>query len=187
MSPGLGGLIALAVCLAAVGAISLATPDLSADYRYRYVRADLGDWASLREFDVRITKVELARSMVRNGETLDTEHRYVVVSAEAAARTRTQYFQTVRLETADGHRYDPRSEWSSAGPPITEPGFSSAGSWVFEIPAGRVAGARLIVGPTGGEVTRYDAAALLDLDLSRASTTEPGPLEPAETRVWVTS
>jgi hypothetical protein len=110
---------------------------------------------------------------------------YVVVTVEADVCTHTQYFTQLELRTRDGHRYDPRPEWTTAAPPITQPGFSGRGDVVFELPAERVAGARLFIGPLGGEVTRFDAAVLVDLELGDDVPIDSGPLTLADGTVWV--
>ncbi len=183
--------VSMVACLAAVALISLVTPVFGAESRYVYDRVRLGERGELREFDATATGVRLTRSIDKYGDPLTTDHVYVVVTVEADVRTDTQYFTHLELRTGDGHRYDPRPEWSTAAPPITQPGFSARGDVVFEVPAGRVADARLFIGPLGGEVTRYDAAVLVDLGLvdrglGKDVPIEPGPLTLADGTVWVT-
>lgn len=183
--------VSLIACLATVAVISLVTPVFGAESRYVYHRVGLGERGELREFDATATGVRLTRSIDKYGDPLTTDHVYVVVTVEADVRTDTQYFTHLELRTRDGHRYDARPEWSTAAPPITQPGFSARGDVVFEIPADRVAGARLFIGPLGGEVTRYDAAVLVDLglvdlELGQDVPIESGPLTLADGTVWVT-
>lgn len=184
----LGGVVSLLACLAVVAVISLVTPTFDGESRYRYDDVAVSQWGHLREFDARVTSVRLARSIdISYQEPLTTQDRYVVVTLEAAARTRTQYFANIELRTRDNRRYDPRPEWATAGPPSTQPGFSSRGDFVFEVPATRIAGAMLFVGPTEGEIVSYDAAVVVDLGLGDDVRVERGRLTLPDGITWVTA
>jgi hypothetical protein len=169
-----------------VAVVAAVTPEFGAESRYRYVDVGLGEPGRLREFDVAATGVRLTRAVQRAGEVSHTDQTYVVVTVETTARTRPQYLTNVELRTRDGRRYDPRPEWSTAEPPVTQPGFSSRGVVVFEVPPDRVAGAKLFVGPSEGEVTRFDAAVRADLGLDADAVPEPVPSTLVSGVVWVT-
>ena len=96
-----------------------------------------------------------------------------------------QNLQNVELRSTGGHRYNPKPDWVSAAPPITQPGFTTIGTQVYEVPVDRLRGATVIIGPDEGEVTTYDAAIRVELGLSGDETLEEGPmsLPPATTQV----
>lgn len=86
------------------------------------------------------------------------------------------------LRTRDAHQYDPKPDWVSAAPPITQPGFTAVGMQVYEVPVERLRRATVIIGPDEGEVTTYDAAVRVDLGLSGDESLELA-LPQATTRV----
>ena len=168
--------------VAVLATVAVAAPEFGYESRYSYDDVTVGETGRLREYDATVTGVRLARSIPRYEDTVTTAHAFVVVSLEAAARTEGQNLQNIELVTADGVRYDPRPEWFSAALPITQPGFTSAGTQVYEVPREHLAGAVLVVGPDQGETTAFDRAVRVRLGLEDEQPVEPGPVElPAAT------
>ena len=140
----------------------------------------------MREYDVTVTTIRLAHSIEEYTEVLTTDHAFVILTVEAVVRTDVQSFRTAELRTRDGHRYDPKSDWSSAALPLTQPGFTATGVQVYEVPVERLRRARVIIGPDEGEVTTYDAAVRVDLGLAGDESLEEGPLALPQATTQVT-
>lgn len=177
-APLLGALVVVAV-------LTALTPKFDYESRYRFDDVAVGQTGRLREYDVRVLTVRLGHSLRGSDRTVKSSAVFVVVTMEAAVRLDAQTFQNISLVTRDDRQYEPRPQWSTAAPRAADPGFSSRGTLVFEVPQQRLAGARLVVGPDQGEVTTFDAAARVDLQLSELPQ-EPEPLTVPEPSVWVT-
>lgn len=178
---------ALAVCLAVVAAIALVTGDRAESVPVQYEDVAVGEVGVASEFDAQVTGVHLTQQVQRDeyGEPLATDVRFVVVDVSADARTDAVGFQNVWLLTISGDRYAPRPEFSTAQPPLTAPGFTVTGAWVFQVPVDRVAGARLLLGPDVPLFITYDITVRVDLGLTDDTplATEPVIMEPATTEV----
>jgi hypothetical protein len=172
--------------IAVLAALTLVAPDFDYESRYTYDDVAVGETGRLREYDATVTAVRLVRSIARGEEASVTEHAFVVVTIEAAVRTDGQSFGNMELRTRDGRRYDPRPEWVTAELKATQPGFSCRGTQVYEVPTRRLAGAVLVIGPDGGELTTFDGAVRVDLGLSGREPIEPGPLALPEDTTWAT-
>jgi hypothetical protein len=173
----------LSAALAIVAVLTLTAPDLEAPAR-DWVRVAVGEQGVLRDKAVTVTSVRTTQALELRDTAVRSSGRFVVVGAEAAALTGPVTFARVRLQTDDGRRYDPRSEWIEAEPPLVQAGFTVRGSWVFEIPGDRLDGARLLVENEPGEFDGYDRGLRIDLDLERLPP-EPGALrlDPASSAV----
>lgn len=150
--------------LVLVAALTATAPDLTSPPR-QWVPLTVGETGTLRDFSIRVTRVEQAASVEVRGEPLTTTGVFVVVDVEADVLTAPTTFSRVQLETRSGDRYDPRSEWVAAEPPLTQPGFTVRGSWVFEVPAGLGAGAALLVENEPREFDGYDRGLRIELGL----------------------
>lgn len=181
------GLLPLLICLALVAALSTLASDDGYENRYAVREVAVGQTGSLREFDVRVSRVALAGSIDRPSQPVATEHVFVVITLEADVRLRQQGFWNIELHTADGRIYKRRPEWSTPDLKLTQPGFSARGTQVYELPVERVTGAALLVGPTFGEVTHYDGAVRIDLGLSSEAVGTPGTVKLPEATQWVTT
>lgn len=171
--------------VAVLAAVAVAAPEFGYESRYGYVDVAVGETGRLREYDATVTDVRLVRRLPRYEGELVTEHAFVLVTLEAAARTDGQNLRNIELVTAADVRYDPRPEGFAAALPITQPGFTSRGTLVYEVPREALAGAVLIVGPDQGETTSFDRAVRVRLDLDEQTPVEPGAVEltDATTRV----
>jgi hypothetical protein len=145
----------------------------------------VGEPGRLREYDATVTASGLVRSIAQYEEAIVTEHAFVVVTIEATVRTDGQSFGNMELRTRDGRRYEPRPEWATPQLPPTQPGFTSRGTQVYEVPTHRLRGAVLIIGPDEGETTTFDAAVRVDLGLSGRESVEPGPIVLPEGITWI--
>lgn len=162
--------------IAVIAALTLIAPDFGYESRYRYHDGGVGEPGRLREYDATATSVRLAKSIAKYEDTIHTEHAFVLVAIEASVRTDGQGFRNMELRTRDGRRYQPRPDWFAAELKPTQPGFTSRGTQVYEVPTRRLAGAVLIIGPDQGEITTFDGAVRVDLGLSGREPVEPGPV-----------
>lgn len=169
-----------------LAAVAVAAPEFGYESRYSYDDVMVGEVGRLREYDATVTGVRLVASLPRFEDVLTTEHAFVVVSLTAAARTEVQNLRNIELVT-QGRHYDPRREWFAAALPITQPGFTSEGTLVYEVPRDALSGAVLVVGPDLGETTGFDRAVRVELDLKDDQPVEPGPVELPDVTIRVTA
>lgn len=172
--------------VAVLAALAVAAPEFGYQSRYGYDDVSVGETGRLREYDATVTRVRLADRLPRYSDVLTTEHAFVVVDVSAAARTEVQNLNNIELVT-DGRRYDARPEWFAAALPITQPGFTSTGTLVYEVPRDALADAVLVVGPDLGETTGFDRAVRVRLGLADDQPVEPGPVELPEATTRVTT
>lgn len=159
---------ALAVCLAVVAALALATGDRADSVPVAHDDVAVGETGVSSEFSARVLDVRLARAVQRDefSEPLTTDAAFAVVTLAADARTGTVTFsRTVWLLTADGVRYAPRGELQIAQPQLVQAGFTSTGTYVFQVPPERLAGARLLVEPSVATFEVHDVTVRVDLGL----------------------
>ena len=167
--------------------LSTLAPDDSYENRYAVREVAVGETGRLREFDVRVGRVELAKAVMSSSGPITTAHVFVVITLEADVRWRQQGFWNIEVHTMDGRSYDRRPEWSTPDIKVTQPGFSARGTQVYELPVDRVAGAVLQVGPSFGEVTHFESAVRVDLGLSPGGARAAGAVQLPEATQWVTS
>jgi len=132
----------VAVALALVAVLSATAPDLTVPPR-QWVPLAVGEPGTLRDFTLQVTEVRQASAVDVRGEPLTTTAVFVVVGVEADVLRAPVSFTSVALQTRSGDRYDPRAEWVTARLPLTQPGFTVRGTWVFEVPVARLAGAHI--------------------------------------------
>jgi hypothetical protein len=173
--------------VAVLAALAVAAPEFGDQSRYGFDDVAVGESGRLREYDAAVTGVRLVAALGRYEVPLTTEHAFVVVRLTAAARTEVQNLRNVELVTAAGRRYDARPEFFSEGLPITQPGFTSEGTLVYEVPREALPGAVLVVGPDLGETTGFDRAVRVRLGLDADQPVEPGPVELPDATIRVTS
>jgi len=172
----------VAVALALVAVLSATAPDLTVPPR-QWVPLAVGEPGTLRDFTLQVTEVRQASAVDVRGEPLTTTAVFVVVGVEADVLRAPVSFTSVALQTRSGDRYDPRAEWVTARLPLTQPGFTVRGTWVFEVPVARLAGARLLVENDPREFDGYDRGLRIDLGLTAAAPAETVRLSDASTRV----
>lgn len=177
------GLLALVAAVGLVALLSVTAPDLETPPR-QWSTVSTGERGTLRDKVVTVTSVRTASALELRTKVLTSAGVFVVVGVDADAVVTPISFLRVQLETRTGQRYDPRSEWIEARPPLLQPGFSVTGSWVFEVPAERAAGARLLVENEPREFDAFDVGLRVDLALD-GEPPRPGALrlEPAAIRV----
>lgn len=148
---------ALVVCLIVVAVLSGLRPEPIASPRSYVAGAD--GWAHAPTASGRVLGAQLARSVVRprNDEPLVTSYVFVVIELEVQVRHRVLPLGTVSIETVDGRTYRQLGESGLDTLSLTQPGFTSYGNAVFELPADRVAGATLIVGTQSDLLVIYRA------------------------------
>jgi hypothetical protein len=172
--------------VAVLAALAVAAPEFGYSSRYSYDDVAVGEVGRLREYDATVTDVRLVAGLSRYTDVLTTEHAFVVVRLTAAARTEVQNLRNIELVT-DGRHYDPRPEWFAAALPTTQPGFTSEGTLVYEVPRAALGDAVLMVGPDLGETTGYDRAVRVELGLDAGQPVEPGPVELPDATIRVTA
>ena len=178
------GVLPAVGALALVAALTAATPDLTSPPR-QWVSLAVGETGTLRDVALWVTEVNQASAVEVRGEPLTSTAVFVVVGMEADVLVAPASFSRVALETRSGDRYDPRPEWISAEPPQTQPGFTVRGTWVFEVPAARVAGARLLVENEPREFDGYDRGLRIDLALDDTTPVE-GPVRLTDASIRTT-
>lgn len=152
------GVLALVCCLLVVALTGLALPgDL--DLRRRHIDIAVGETAATSRYAaLTVTEVEVGTRAQADSsrDPITTDHRFVAVSAAVAVAEKSAQLTNIFLVTTDGHRYVPRREMISAGPTLTEPGFTRTFTVLFEVPPERVPGARVLFDgePSGVEVYR---------------------------------
>lgn len=144
------GWTALAAGLAVTVAAVLAAPpgEAADDIAWSVPGAD--GWARGPFVDARVTSVRLATRIEQGTAEVSTSRIFVVVGVEVAGHREFAPLGRFALHTADGHSYAQRGDLGGAAPAGVEPGFTSVGSVLFELPAERVAGADLALVPHAG-------------------------------------
>ena len=178
-------LVPLALCLVVVALLVAIRPDPATDFRRSYSDVGVNRPDGSGPSTWRYQRARVA-AVPRDGSAFVSEQALIIVTVEASVRTTRTFFGAIALITADGHVVRAEAGIRRAEPSITQPGFTTAGSLVFELPPSRLAGARLLVDPDGAEFDVYDAAVRVDLGLTRATPADvlDDPLPDAST--WVT-
>ncbi|WP_156253613.1 hypothetical protein [Pseudactinotalea terrae] len=182
------GWLSLACCLAVVAAIAIGTDGHEEEIPVSYADVGIGQTGVSTTFAAQVRRVQVTQQVQRDeySEPLTTDHRFLVVELTADARSEPVSFSgDVWLLTTTGHRYGPRPEFSTAQPSFVDPGFTAAGTFVFQVPTDRLAGARLLVEPWTPLFLTYDVTVRVDLGLTEDSPviTEPVLLAPPSQEV----
>lgn len=151
-------LLALTVCLVLVAVLTFVGQQDGPGVTYTDRAVD--GWARSPSLEARVTTVVLTRTLIgASGATMSTPARFVVIGVELRVHG---YRQSVpaALHTLDGHTYGARTEGIVPGLPATNPGFTSFGTVVFEVPNERIAGSTLVLGPVREGFVRVFAGAL---------------------------
>ena len=112
---------------------------------------------------------------------LETSQVFVLVRLEVTAHRRLAPMGDISLLTGDGHEYHQRRELGAAELPSVEPGFTSSGTALFEVPPERLPGARLLIVPHQGGLLYYRSGLRLGLKAGEVLAEAPAP--PASTGV----
>lgn len=155
--------VLVAVVLVAV--MTATTPDQTVAWR-TWQHRPVGQAGTLRDYTLTVVEARAGRAVEVRGEPLTSRAVFVVVRTKVFDTSDPVYLSRVWLATKDARRYDPRGEWSTFAPEIpVQPGFTSTGSWVFEVPDRRLMGAELVAENDGGEFDGYDEGLRIDLGL----------------------
>lgn len=160
------------VALALIAAMVATAPDQTVAARsWRHLA--VGERGTLRDLTITVLQARAGRAVEVRGEPLVSQAVFVVVRAAVEQTSDPVYLSRVRLRTQDGRSYDPRGEWPTYRPvsPV-QPGFTVTGSWVFEVPERRLAGAELAVENDGAEFDGYDEGLLIALGLDETQIQE---------------
>lgn len=171
----LRGLLPIIVALAIVAVLTAAAPDADTVPR-RWTSLRIGETGAIRDLAVTVTGVESAAAINVHDSPLRSTGTFVVVHVEATALVDPVVFNRVRVRVRGGERYKPRPEWSLAQPPLTQPGFTSTGTWVFEVPTSKVGGAELLIENDSSEFDAYDRGLRVDLGLTAGEPAAGAPL-----------
>lgn len=178
------GWIALAAGLAVTVAAVLAAPpgEAADDIAWSVPGAD--GWARGPFVDARVTSVRLATRVEQGTTEVSTSRVFVVVGVEVAGHREFAPLGRFALHTPDGHSYAQRGELPLAQPSGVEPGFTSAGSVLFELPPERVAGADLQLMPHAGGLLVFRSGVRFPAVVPDGTALERSVvLEPATTQV----
>ncbi|GII77647.1 hypothetical protein Sru01_26290 [Sphaerisporangium rufum] len=175
MRRALLGLLTGALLLAAIAGVHRAMPDITRRYAPIATDGEIGREVDTTAFRLRVDRMQVART-VRFTDDLNlpgpartTRGVWVVVWATAAATTEALQLQGARLVTADGSAYLAASLRDTLDKADLQPGIPAYGALLFEIPADRLAGARLAVTPHSvAGLDLLGPAADIDLGLSDA-------------------
>lgn len=129
----------------------------------------IGRMVHTTAYDIKVDRVTAGRGLAEKGGFDKPEHTsgvFLLVWAELTAADRPVSLDTAYLRTADGHRYDTTDAigFGALTDSDNQPGLTRYGVIAFELPPYRVAGARLVVGPSFE--ARLSAQADMDLGLS---------------------
>ena len=138
----LRGVLTLLVALIVVGLLSSLPFDLGG---VRWYEGRAGEPVDAQAFRVSVARVGLARTVQLSSATVTTDQTYVLVRVRYDIRRRPGGLGEVRLVTADGYRYAPLTATGtySIAPPPVEPGYTTSGVLVFEVPADKAVGASM--------------------------------------------
>lgn len=152
----LGRIAAFVACLVAVGLIGMVTRD--GGFVTRWYSGDVDQTISSPDFDVRVLGVELAHEVSEGEEGRGTDGIWVVVEWQADFHRQSSSFNAVNLVLRDGTTFEQRDEYASRwGVPRTDPGFSSTGTSVFQVPPDGLAGAVLTIERSQGFIFTHGA------------------------------
>lgn len=173
----IAGIAAAVAVIAAVGAMGNLHLGYDGKVAPFLVPGRIGETVATRTFDVTVQSVRLARTLAAAAEPgaidappLATSGTWLIVNARVAARTAPVRLMSVRLHTRDGNDYSaarnrllaPKyARWLLSENAIA-PGIPREGLLVFELPASRIAGARLRIASALGNASLDD---LTDIDL----------------------
>lgn len=141
------GVLALAVCVVAVGLIGLAVPGTQEHPRHR--DAALGAWADNAHYSARVVDVTLARTVEHPPDSyrkpVEAPPGAVAVVIRLEHRTHREVVRVASLSSLVGGDGRRSRAASSSAIPETGPGFIGAGELIFIVAEDSVAGARLVL------------------------------------------
>ncbi|GAB3403758.1 DUF4352 domain-containing protein [Flindersiella endophytica] len=153
-------------------------------------RGKLGETVDTGGFELTVHKVQTTKTLTSadtfgsNGGQV-TKDIFLVIDATIVGDWRPVAYDDARLETGGGYEY--RASDRFTGGVITEdqiqPGIARRGMLVFELPADRLAGAKLRLGRSVTEDIRLGPAALVDLGLDDAKAAELLKKSPKQIRL----
>ncbi|MFT4227293.1 hypothetical protein [Micropruina sp.] len=179
----LRGPAVLVVCLALVAVLNGFRETGIAQTRSYLAGAD--GWAHAPSASGFVHRARLARGLLRPTieEPLLTDAVFVVIELEVQVRDRALPLSTLTLETTDGYRYSQLTDAGLAGLSLTQPGWTSYGTAVFEVPPQRVPGARLVVGAQSDMLVIYRAQLAFDAVVSDFTVHDRVAITPARSEV----
>lgn len=174
------GLLALAVCLALVAALLWLAPKADPE-RQEFMTTRPGEWATLRGYDARLVRAQLATRVVPTYGDPTQAHPgtvFVVVEWQLAPQAQQVLFSGIDLLTAGGVRYDERIDVCSDSYQPIGPGFTRTSFSCFEVQRDRLDGARMVLGPPPSSLITYTKVVAFDLGLDDATPVVPQLNEP---------
>ncbi len=151
-------------CLLVVGLLTGLKPDTGAS-GVRYYGAGADGWARSPQGDVKVDSIHLTQRVRGTGSyarEVTTTYAFVVVRLRVSAHGESRVFSKMELRTPDGYTYEQLGDPMLARAGYVNPGFTSIGAAVFEMPPDRVAHSTLVVYPTQGFLVVYQAALRFD-------------------------
>lgn len=142
-------------------------------------------WAHAPSASGFVHRAQLTRRLLRPtiDEPLTSDAVFVVIELEVRVRDRALPLSTLTLETTDGYRYSQLTDSGLAGLSLTQPGWTSHGTAVFELPPQRVPGARLVVGAQSDMLVIYRAQLAFDAVVRDLTVQDRVEITPAHSEV----
>ncbi|WP_049569042.1 hypothetical protein [Nonomuraea sp. SBT364] len=171
----LAGLV-LAAGAVAVQSLQLSAEEQGAPLTYEGVKGEMVDAG---RFSVRVREVTTARTIKYQDDVVPTEQVFLVVEAEATVPKEPVHLAPAVLFTADGKKYtatDKIDKMATLAYPWIQPGWTTSGRFVFEVPASALAGAQAVFHlPLGGlYVEPMPPEAQIDLGIDEAAAKQLG-------------
>ncbi|MQA94673.1 MAG: hypothetical protein GEV11_08455 [Streptosporangiales bacterium] len=140
------------------------------------VRGTVNDQLQTRNLRFTVTRARLVKPLTlktpRATSRLETPGVFVLVEVNAMALSEPTSLAAIVLTTADGHRYQPSDRLRDATSARLDPLLTTRTRYLFEIPAGSQAGARLSTSAGQGALLR----AGVDVDLELGAADRPRPV-----------
>lgn len=151
----LSNALAIVLCIVLIAFINASTRDTE---RYRWYEGRMGQQVATPLGDFIVEDSILARTVVMESTSLTSDdHVFLVVKwrVKVNGKRLMLAYGDVTVATPDGHHIRQREDFAPANLPNAEPGFTTWGAAVFEIPEDQAEGATLEVRGSMGLFTSY--------------------------------
>lgn len=180
----LNALIGLAFAGGAVGiqAMALTADDMATPLTYV---GNKGQDVSAGRFSVRVKSVQSAKAIKTKDKTVETDQLFLVIGVEATVPKEPLHIKAPTLLSEDGIKYvasDRIDKGLTLSNNWVQPGWWVAGSFVFEVPASALSGARALFmedrglgGALYGDPVQPEAEVDLGIDAAQAGQLATAP------------
>ncbi|MEU4572126.1 hypothetical protein ACBI99_14070 [Nonomuraea sp. ATR24] len=136
--------IVLAAGAVGVQSLRLSVEETGAPLTYAGAKGEMVDAG---RFSVRVRDVTTARTVRNQDEAVTAEQVFLVVEAEATVPKEPLHLGPAVLLAADGKKYtatDKVDKMATLAYPWIQPGWTTSGRFVFEVPASALEGAQVV-------------------------------------------